>query len=110
MRRAGTIAMLVTGALLVAGGLAHALAGWPAVRQELVDARVDGELFSDVRVGWLYGSAAMLTFGALTLMASRALGSGSLTAVHVVWPISAIYLLFGTAAYLATSFAPHFLG
>ena len=110
MRRGGSIALLATGVLLVASALAHAGLGWPAIRQALGEGGVDPELALDGGVGWLYGSAAMLTFGVLTLMVWHAVGRGQVSAARVMWPIAALYLLFGAAAYLNTSFAPHFLG
>lgn len=102
--------MLATGLLLVASALAHAFLGWPAIRQALGEAGVDPELVLGVGVGWLYGSAAMLTFGVLTLASWRAVSRGHATAARVMWPIAALYLLFGAGAYLNTSFEPHFLG
>jgi hypothetical protein len=110
MRRAGTIALLATGVLLVASALAHAFLGWPPIRQALGEGGVDPELVLGLAVGWLYGSAAMLTFGVLTLMSWRAVRHGTINAARVMWPIAGMYLLFGAAAYLNTSFEPQFLG
>jgi hypothetical protein len=110
MKRAGSAAMLVTGALLILSALAHAFAGWPMMRQALGETDVDPALVLGLGVGWLYGSAAMLTFGVLTLMSWRALGQGNMNAARAMWPIAALCLLFGSAAYLNTSFEPHFLG
>ena len=110
MKRTGTTLMLVTGALLILSALAHAFLGWPAIRQALGEANVDPDLVLGIGVGWLYGSAAMLTFGVLAVMSWRAVVRGNAGAGRVMWPIAGLYLLFGSAAYLYTSFEPHFLG
>jgi hypothetical protein len=68
------------------------------------------KLVLGIGAGWLYGSAAMMTFGVLTLMSWRAVSRGNVTAALVIWPIAALYLLFGAAAYLNSSFERHFLG
>lgn len=67
MKRAAPWLLLVTGILLILSAGAHALLGWPMVRGALQDFRVEDGLVQGVGIGWLYGSAAMLTFGALVL-------------------------------------------
>jgi hypothetical protein len=110
MTRAGSILMLVVGVLLCLSALAHAFVGWPAIRQALGEAGVDPELALGIGTGWLYGSSAMLTFGVLTIASWGAVRRGNANAGRVMWPVAGLYLLFGTAAYFATSFEPHFLG
>ena len=77
MKGGGSVALFGTGALLISSSFAHAFLGWPAIRQALVASNVDPGLVQGIGVGWLYGSAAMLTFGVLTLLAWRSAGTGS---------------------------------
>jgi hypothetical protein len=109
MRRASSLVLLVTGILLVFSGAAHALLGWPALRAELAQAQVPGDVSTAVAAGWLYGSGAMLTFGVLVLSIWWAGRRGRSDAARYVAPIALLYLVFGTAAFLSTR-DPHFIG
>ncbi len=60
-------------------------------------------------VGWYFGSAAMLVFGAVALLAFRALPSGKPLAWQSAFVVGLGYLGFGLGA-LAYRANPHFLG
>jgi hypothetical protein len=103
------LVLLVTGTLLVFSGAAHALLGWPALRTELAQARVPGEVATGVAAGWLNGSGVMLTFGVLVLAIWWAGRRGRSEAARYAAPIALFYRAFGTAAFLSTR-DPHFIG
>lgn len=110
MKRAAPWLLLVTGILLILSAGAHAFLGWPMLRGELQKSRVDDGLIQGVGIGWLYGSAAMLTFGALVLTAWWWTRTGRIVAATVSALISLLYLGFGTWALLESGFEPHFIG
>jgi succinate dehydrogenase hydrophobic anchor subunit len=59
------IVVIVVGILMLLASFAHGLLGWPAVRAELVNEHASPDLISSLAAGWLWGTACMLTFGAI---------------------------------------------
>jgi len=98
-----------TGILLVLSSGAHAFLGWPQFAPALETAGLDAEFIAALAVGWYYGSMAMLVFGLIVLRAAGTVGKNRFAPADVCWIIAAGYLLFGSAAYLARDFNPHFL-
>lgn len=97
-----------SGAVLLLSGLAHAFTGWPPQADALVAAGIDAGIRSALRIGWYFGSLAMMAFGAIVLGMTRA---SRRTKVHAgpAWVISALYLVFGLGSFVATDFNLHFL-
>lgn len=110
MRRTGSVMLAVAGTLMVLAALAHGLAGWPSVRQALEESHTDPGLIIGIGSGWLFGSASMLTFGLMTLLAWRAAANGDAGVVRNVGPISVLYAGFGAAVLALVGLEPHFLG
>ncbi len=110
MSRAARWLLLVVGVLLVLSAAAHALLGWPAIRAALLTSQAQGDVTQDVGIGWLYGSAAMLTFGVITLTVWWSARAGKVLSVAITAPISLLYLGFGTWAFVHSSLNPHFIG
>lgn len=98
----------VSATVLVLGGLAHALGGWPPMSSALRESGVDADLAGALAVGWFFGSVSMLTFGAIVSVSARRSSRG-IGALPGVWLIAAAYAGFGCAAFLLRHFNPHFL-
>ncbi len=98
-----------TGILLVLSSGAHAFLGWPQFAPALESAGLDADFIAALAVGWYFGSMAMLVFGLIVLLAAGTAGKRKYVPADVCWIIAAGYLLFGSAAYLARDFNPHFL-
>ncbi|MSR47541.1 MAG: hypothetical protein EXS13_10855 [Planctomycetes bacterium] len=81
MTKSCSIVTIVAGALFLASPAAHAFLGFPPQREVLARASVDTDTATSLAVGWYFGSAAMVAFGAIAL-----------------------------AAFLACEMNPHFLG
>ena len=102
-------AMLAVALLLLLSSGAHGVLGWRMVSAALQAIAAPSDLSKTVAIGWFLGSAAMVAFGLVTLLAwtraRRRDGSG-LQAATIV---AAVYLLFGLGAFLYAGFNPHFL-
>lgn len=108
MRVRGAIGVLA-GALLLASAIAHAFLGWPPFAEALSAAGVDGGLAGGLAVGWYYGSAAMLAFGMIVLLAALAVLRGRMVSLVPVRVIAVVYVAFGVSAFVARDMNPHFL-
>jgi hypothetical protein len=100
---------VVVGVLLVLSAAAHSLLGGEAIREALVAAEVPADLLRGALIGWHFGGAAMLAFGAVVLhtFARRRDADGvSLLPARIV---AATYLAFGCGALVLTDFDPFFL-
>ena len=102
-------AMLAVALLLLLSSGAHGFFGWKMLSGALQSIAAPYDVIRTVAIGWFLGSAAMLTFALVTLVAwSRARrrdGSGLL----VTGIVAAVYFLFGLGAFLYAGFNPHFL-
>ncbi len=103
------IVVIVAGILMVLASLAHGLLGWPAVRAELVNEHANPELINGLAAGWLWGSACMLTFGAIVTISGVQMRRGSNSGTLAVRAIAVCFLVFGVLAFVLEGFAPHFL-
>jgi hypothetical protein len=103
------VLVLGLGTVLVFSAFAHAFLGWPAMRASLDAAGAPSELRDGLGVGWLFGSAAMATFGTIVLTAGNRLRRGDASGIATVRWIAICYLAFGLWAYVARGLAPHFL-
>jgi hypothetical protein len=98
------------GWVLVAAGLAHAFAGWPPLRATLEAGGVDSDVIGALGAGWLFGSAAMLAFGAALVAMAGDVRRGASGSTAPAWAIAAALAGFGVAAWVLRDFNPHFLG
>jgi len=88
---------------------AHGALGWPGLATALHEVNAPPDLVTSLAIGWYLGMAAMLAFGLIVFVAGRRLWQGDHTAATYVWPIAAVYLLFGLGALFATAFNPFFM-
>jgi hypothetical protein len=98
-----------TALLILASACAHALLGWPAIEESFRGASVDSGLLAALAIGWYFGSASMAAFSlvvglqAVNRLRKVPVSTGSL------WPIAAMYVLFGSIAMVARNLNPHFI-
>ncbi len=95
--------------LLIASAFAHAFLGWPPFQASLDQAGVDAEVAAALRIGWYFGSLAMLAFGAIAFLAAARAIRGEQAANGSLWIIGTAYTLYGVVAYVVRDFNPHFL-
>ena len=104
-----TIVGLFSALVLVASAGAHAFLGWPPFKAVLEGAGLGPGITAAFSIGWYFGSVSMLAFGVIVLQQAIRRLRGQPIQPGPLWTISALYLLFGTAAYVARNFKPHFL-
>ena len=103
------IVVIVAGLLMLLASLAHGLLGWPAVRAELVHEHANPDLISGLAAGWLWGSACMLTSGAIVTISGIQMRRGNNSGALAVRAIAVCFLAFGLLAFVLEGFDPHFL-
>lgn len=86
----------------------HGLLGWPALQGELEAAGVSAVLQQGLRIGWLFGSAAMVIMGLVGLLAARAMPRGNPLAWQVACVVGGAYAAFGVWALAASAGDPFF--
>ncbi len=108
MSQARRIVGMVVGVLIVLSAVAHSAMGGPMLRKELAAAQVPDDLLRGALVGWHFGGAAMLAFGAIVLhtFVRRRGDAASLVPARI---IALAYLIFGALAFVASDFDPFFL-
>ncbi len=109
MSQARRVIGIVVGVLLVLSAVAHSALGGATLRAALAGAGVPDDLLRGALVGWHFGGAAMLAFGAIvlhTFARRRAADGVSLVPARM---IGATYLIFGTGALVLSDFDPFFL-
>lgn len=108
--RIRAVAGLAGGSLLLLSSVAHAFLGWPAVSTAIKDTNATAELTTDIAIGWLFGSVAMLAFGLIVLLFGVRLWQGKTADRRPVIVIAVCYFGFGLGAFFWTHFHPHFIG
>ncbi len=109
MKRSARILCLASGALLLAGALAHAFLGWPQLGQALRAASISTGTIGALAAGWYFGGACMLAFAAITFSAGLS-NRGAMRPSVPLFAIAITYFLFGWVAFVLRHFNPHFLG
>lgn len=104
------VAGVTGGSLLVLSSAAHAFLGWPAVSAAIKETNATAELTTDLTIGWLFGSVAMLTFGLIVLSFGLRLWRGHDADRRPAMVIAVCYFCFGLAAFVWTHYNPHFIG
>jgi hypothetical protein len=96
--------------LLLLSSAAHAFLGWPPIRTALEQSSVAEDLIGGLAVGWYFGSASMMAFAFIVFIAWLQTRGHKVDARGAVAAISVTYIVFGSTAFVARSFNPHFLG
>ena len=99
--------------LLIASGAAHALAGWPELRQELLadGLRPDSAALGAAAAGWYFGSICMFVFALIFAVVTRAVAAGQppRPLLRVPLLIGCGYLLFGVGGCVLRGVGAHFI-
>jgi hypothetical protein len=102
MKRARLILGVIAGLMLLASSVAHSVLGWKSLSEQLVNTNVSSDLLAGLRIGWMFGGAAMAVLGfvALTTFIDRLRG-GRAPLSHVI-AIAVLYMAFGAWAISAS--------
>lgn len=102
MTRARAVAGLVAGVMMVLSSAAHSLVGWSQVRAPLDAAQVPPDRILGLGIGWHFGGAAMLTFGAIVIAAFVNVFRGRPASLATPFLIAVVYIAFGAWALLVS--------
>ena len=107
MRQFKNLLGLLAGAVLVLSSGAHSLLGWKQMQSSLAATNAAPDLVQGVRIGWLFGGVAILTFGCVALAVFMNRLRGRAVSLLPTGIIALAYLAFGLWA-LLTSGNPFF--
>lgn len=107
MRQFQNMLGLLAGAILVLSSAAHSLLGWKQMQKSLAAVNAPADLVQGLRIGWLFGGVAILTFGCIALAVFAARLRGGAASLLPTGIIALAYLAFGIWA-LVTSGNPFF--
>lgn len=99
---------IVAGVLMLLSAAAHSLLGWPQLRAQLEAAHAPADLIQGLGMGWNWGGAAMVAFGATVLRLFVRGLRGATVDVVPARIITVLYLVFGAGALFITG-DPFFL-
>lgn len=102
------ILILLTGVIILAGGVAHGAVAWPELSARLRQMDVDSETISVLFIGWTFGSLAMVTMGTILIIAFAQLRRGFAGARWAVLSVGILYVFFGAGALYLRDMNPHF--
>lgn len=108
MSRVRNVVGMIAGGLMLLDAAAHGFAGWPGLRGELARTNASPDLVEAVKVGWIFGSVALLAFGLvlLALFRKRLQGEPVPTAPALV--IGALVAGFGAWAFVESGLEPFY--
>jgi hypothetical protein len=109
MDRLRSVLGLLGGGIIAASSALHALMGWPAMAGELTRIQASPDLVAGLRVGWYFGSVAMLAFGLVAIVTFAARMRGQPASLAPVVIVAVTYLAFGLWALVASGMNPFFL-
>lgn len=102
MRRVRPFLGIVAGLTMVASFAAHSFLGWPALAAALADAHAPADLVRGLAIGWQFGGASMLIFGAIVLVVFSRTMRGREVSAMPPRLIAALYVSFGLIALAIT--------
>lgn len=108
MSKLRSVLGLIAGAMLVLSSGAHTFLGWQALGAELAKTNTPAELVTGLEIGWKWGGAAMLAFGAIVIAVflKRLRGEPASTFAPAV--VSVAYIAFGAWALVHSNYDPFF--
>jgi hypothetical protein len=107
MRQFQNLLGLLAGAMLVLSSAAHSFLGWKQMQGALAATNAPPDLVQGLRIGWLFGGVAILTFGCVALAVFGNAFRGAAVSRLPTLLIALAYLAFGIWA-LVTSSDPFF--
>ena len=109
MDRLRSVLGIIGGAVIAVSSALHGLLGWPAMAGELARIQASPDLVGGLRVGWYFGSVAMLAFGLVAIVTFAARMRGQPASLAPVVIVAVAYLAFGLWALVASDMNPFFL-
>lgn len=107
MRQFQNVLGLLAGAILALSSAAHSVLGWKQMQSSLAATNAPADLVQGLRIGWLFGGVAILTFGCIALAVFSNRLRGRTAPLLPTALIALSYLWFGAWA-LVTSGNPFF--
>ncbi|HEX6861588.1 MAG TPA: hypothetical protein VF414_02170 [Thermoanaerobaculia bacterium] len=107
MRQFQNMLGLLAGAVLALSSAAHSVLGWKQMQSSLAATNAPPDLVQGLRIGWLFGGVAILTFGCIALAVFASRLRGRAVPLLPTALIALAYLWFGAWA-LVTSGNPFF--
>jgi hypothetical protein len=95
------VGLIATAILILSSGL-HSILGWKALGAQLAAANVPWDLVVGLRLGWLFGGVAMLTFGIITASIFIQRLRGVNVSLFPVMVLGVVYVAFGAWALTLT--------
>ncbi|MCG2586304.1 hypothetical protein [Massilia sp. TS11] len=88
--------------ILLLSSVAHSLAGWPAMREQLLRSGAQPELIQGLHMAWQFGGMVMLVLALVVFLVLRAQASGRGAPAQILPIIGAGYAAFGLAEFALT--------
>ena len=107
-RRLFIVIPLIGGVVIFLSAFAHAFVGWPMLSVDLNAVNAGPDLVGGVQVGWIFGSFAMLAFGAIVITSTLRMLRGAAVSITPVVVIGFTYVVFGLWALVSKDYNPHF--
>ena len=110
MKRARLILGVVAGMMLLASSAAHSILGWASLAEQLANTNVSSDLQAGLRIGWMFGGAAMVVLGLVAVLTFVDRLRGGRAPLIFVAIIAGVYMAFGAWAIAASGGDLFFLG
>ena len=96
------------GALMMASGALHSIAGWPALQATMRETNTPRMVVDGLAVPWHFAGAGMIVFGLLVILDLRGARRGAASSPPMSRVIGGCYLAFGLAGLVAIKLDPTF--
>ena len=110
MKRARLILGVVAGVMLLASSAAHSTLGWQSLSEGLANTNVSSDLQTGLRIGWMFGGAAMVVLGVIAISTFVGRLRGANPPLLPIAVIAIVYMAFGAWAIAASGGDLFFLG
>ena len=110
MKRARLVLGVVTGLILLASSAAHSILGWRSLAEQLANTNASSDLQAGLRIGWMFGGAAMVALGGVVIATFVGRLRGARLPLLPIAFIAVIYVAFGAWAIAASGGDLFFLG
>jgi hypothetical protein len=110
MKRARLILGVIAGVMLLASSGAHSILGWKSLAEQLANTNVPSDLQTGLRIGWMFGGAAMVILGVIVIATFAGRLRGAKPPLLPIAVIAVVYMAFGAWAIAASGGDLFFLG
>lgn len=99
---------LIASVIIILSSFAHIFGGWPAISKQLAATNAPADLVLGLKIGWIFGGVAILTFGLICGAIFRHRMRGEGVPILMARMIGIVYVLFGLYALVTSGFDPFF--